>query len=61
MPILRIQSIPLRPVFEQDSRGGIVEREKARTFPFEVACDLELPRRQLSFNVIINVPKTMGA
>lgn len=59
MTTLRIQTVPMRPVFEQDTWGNVVEPAKARAHPFEVTCALALPRRELPFNVIVSVDKTL--
>ena len=57
--ILRIQTTPLRPLFETDFRGEIVEPNRARTQPFEISCELQMSKRRLSFNVKASVPKTL--
>jgi hypothetical protein len=56
MTKIRILAGYVRPVFEQDLMGQIVPPEKARTQPFEIMCELEMPKRAISFLVTVAVP-----
>jgi hypothetical protein len=56
MATLRINTGYVRPVFEQDLMGRIIPPERARSQPFELMCELEMPRRKLEFLVIVAVP-----
>lgn len=56
MATLRINTGFVRPVFEQDWMGQVVPPGLARNQPFEVMCELEMPKRKLAFLVVVSVP-----